>query len=142
MDWLGKNYFKIGILVAIFLALYLIYSAFAEPQMHRQRNIASCNTQGATFSQQFQSRSKQENPNIISFVAPRYHYSESRNTCLSQNGYVFPDHGGTGTYMVITDVESGQSILQSANNIYGVNPSAGVVTYDDFMKQAASIMSN
>lgn len=142
MNWLGKNYFKVGILIAVFIVLYFAYAAFVGPQIQKQTNISDCNAQGLSFSQQFQQNNRKENPQIISFVVPQYHYSKSRNTCLSENGYVFPDHGGTGTYMVITDLGSGKPVLQSAHNIYEVNSSTTIVSYDDFLKQAPTIMSN
>lgn len=143
MIWLSKNYFKLGILVAIFILLYYLYLIVVMPALQQEGAIKNCSVQGATFSEQFQMESKQEDSNIISFVTPQYHYSKQRGACLSENGYVFPDHGGTGTYMVITDINSNQQILQSVKNIYEqVDPSNGVVTYDEFVNQAPSIMSN
>lgn len=143
MNWLNKNYFKLGILAAIFILLYYFYVIVVVPARQQEEAIKNCNAQSAMFSEQFQIESKQENPNIISFVAPQYHYSEQRSACLSKNGYVFPDHGGTGTYMIITDVNSNQQILRSVKNMYEqVAASSGVVTYDEFVAQAPSIMSN
>ena len=143
MNWLGKNYFKLGILLVLVVLLYYAYVILVVPANQRQANVATCNTQGAVFSQEFQVESKDQNKNIISFVAPEYHYSEQRQACLSENGYIFPDHGGTGTYMVITNINSNEQILRSVQNIYEqTNPSEGVVTYDEFVKQAPAVMSN
>jgi hypothetical protein len=143
MNWLSKNYFKLGVLVAVFVLLYYLYLIFVMPVLQQEDAAKNCSVQGAIFSEQFQTESKQENSNIISFITPQYHYSKQRSACLSENGYVFPDHGGTGTYMVVTDINSNQQILQSVKNIYEqIDPSNGVVTYDEFTAQAPSIMSN
>lgn len=143
MNWLNRNYFKLGVLVAMFVALYYLYLIVIVPISQQEGVIKECNTQGAIFSKQFQADSKQENPNIISFVAPQYHYSKERGVCLSEDGYVFPDHGGTGTYMIITDINYNQPILQSVKNMYEqVDPANGIVTYDQFISRASNVMSN
>jgi hypothetical protein len=145
MDWINKNYFKVGILIAIFVILCYAYYFLAifQPKVQLENNVMACAAEGANFSQVFQAESKQQDPNIISFVMPQYHYSQKSGSCLSENGYVFPDHGGTGTYMVITDVNSNKQILKSVQNIYQqVDPSNGIVTYDEFITQAPSVMSN
>jgi hypothetical protein len=105
---------------------------------------ASCDTKGAIFSEKFQQENITADNYIDSFVTPQFHFSQQMNACLSENGYNFPDHGGEGTYMQITNVDTGAPVLRSIPNENGsdFNASQGLVSYSDFMLQASGIMSN
>jgi hypothetical protein len=105
---------------------------------------ASCDASGAIFSEEFQQKSIAAGDYIDSFLTPQFHFSQQMNACLSENGYNFPDHGGEGTYMQITNVDTGAPVLRSIPNENGsdFNASQGLVSYSDFMLQASGIMSN
>ncbi|MGH7141033.1 MAG: hypothetical protein ACREGH_00150 [Minisyncoccia bacterium] len=143
MKWLKENYFKAGILIAVFALPYFLYFLpVVQPQLQLQSEIAACNQKGTRFNQQFDSQSLAENSNIESFVPPQYHFNQQMDVCLVENGFVFPDHGGTGTYMQLTNADTNKIVLQSAGNIWQQSDaSQNVLTYQEFMNEAPSYMS-
>ncbi len=104
---------------------------------------ATCDVKGIIFSEKFKQTIIANGAYVNYFVTPKSYYSEQRNTCLLENGYNYPTHGGDGTYMQIANIDSDTLILRSSHDVLGndINPSQGVVSYTDFMLKAKDIMS-
>lgn len=106
------------------------------------QNNEDCNKRAMAFSEKFKQVTQENRKYINYFVLPKFHFNTEMNACLSENGFVFPDHGGEGTYLQIVNIDNNSFVLRSSQNAFGndINPNNGIVSYDDFLLQEKDIM--